>query len=394
MIISGVNVKKHRRFNKAEYRIGFPAGKPKKGMKLVMKKHSSRFLPLLMAVCLLAALIPTGCAGDKTPNFPVTAGGITLEAAPSTIASLSPSVTEIIYGIGIEKKLIARSDNCANNGEVRLLPSVGTSVTPDLAKLLELHPDLLLTPIALPDKDTLALTDAGIKIAVLPVPTSVSTLRQRIIDIGNLLAGNNGGPKLVSDYLATFDNELEFVRTKLLGVVRKTGVFLLSADGSVATGDTLLGDILERAGVTNVASDYTNYQMPAADLLTANPSVIICTNPPGIDNLSTVKSVANLPAVKNGFVYELDYQYADRYSAEITFALYAIAYALYPEAMSASEVAVSSGQTSSAFTPSLSFPSLTTESDLAASSAATSATASSSTTTSSTASSAAASSKK
>lgn len=360
----------HRRYQKINSTVGFLSDKPQKGMTPDMIKHPKKFLPLLVALCLVTALLPAGCSGDKTPNFPATAGGVTVEAKPETIASLSPSVTEILYGIGSEKKLIARSENCANNGEVRLLPSVGTSIAPDITKLLELHPSVLMTPVALSKENTLTLTDAGIAIAVLPVPTSITALRQRIIDIGTLLAGNNGGSKLIADYLTKFDNEIEYVRTKLLNVERKTGVFVLSADGSVVTGDTLLGDILTAAGVTNVAAEYTNYQMPAADLLAANPAVIICTNPPGIDNLSLIDSVRNLPALASGNVYELNYEFADRYSAEITLALYAIAYALYPDAMATPDIPVSSGQTSSAFTPSIDAPSLMTESEAAAAAAA------------------------
>ena len=63
---------------------------------------------------------------------------------PYRIVSLSPNVTEMLYGIGALDQVVGISDYCTYPSGVNKLPSVGGWHNPDLEKLAALRPDLAI----------------------------------------------------------------------------------------------------------------------------------------------------------------------------------------------------------------------------------------------------------
>src|SRR5215831_5570837 len=63
---------------------------------------------------------------------------------PRRIVSLSPNVTEMLYGIGAFSQVAGVSDYCTYPPEVSKLPSVGGWQNPNLEKLAALRPDLVI----------------------------------------------------------------------------------------------------------------------------------------------------------------------------------------------------------------------------------------------------------
>ena len=64
--------------------------------------------------------------------------------APRRIVSLSPNVTELLYGIGAFSQVVGVSDYCTYPPEASKLPSVGGWANPSLEKLAALGPDLVI----------------------------------------------------------------------------------------------------------------------------------------------------------------------------------------------------------------------------------------------------------
>src|SRR5579885_2614243 len=63
---------------------------------------------------------------------------------PRRIVSLSPNVTEMLYGIGAFDQVVGISDYCSYPPGVNKIPSVGGWRNPDLEKLSALRPDLVI----------------------------------------------------------------------------------------------------------------------------------------------------------------------------------------------------------------------------------------------------------
>ncbi len=63
---------------------------------------------------------------------------------PRRIVSLSPNLTEILYGIGAFPQVVGVTDYCSYPPEVVKIPSVGGWANPSFEKLLVLRPDLVI----------------------------------------------------------------------------------------------------------------------------------------------------------------------------------------------------------------------------------------------------------
>ena len=147
-----------------------------------MKKTTAIFAALLAAVTL------TGCGGESSsvpteividgasaePEnsvFPVKLPDETvIEAAPETVASLSPAATEILAELGYSDRLCAVCRYCDYPKDL-VKVQVGSSENPDIDKLVELSPDVVFTLSALAEREIYTLETSGITVVDLTAPT-------------------------------------------------------------------------------------------------------------------------------------------------------------------------------------------------------------------------------
>src|SRR6266849_10803114 len=79
------------------------------------------------------------------------------------IVSLAPSLTETIYALGLQDRLVGDTDYCDFPPEARNKQKVGGSINPSLEAIAALHPDLVLVTKSLNPLDTVnSLADLGI----------------------------------------------------------------------------------------------------------------------------------------------------------------------------------------------------------------------------------------
>src|SRR5436309_1931505 len=65
-------------------------------------------------------------------------------ASPQRIVSVSPVVTEILYGIGAFGRVVAVTEYCLYPPEAKALPKVGGWSTPSIEKVASFRPDLVV----------------------------------------------------------------------------------------------------------------------------------------------------------------------------------------------------------------------------------------------------------
>jgi iron complex transport system substrate-binding protein len=68
-----------------------------------------------------------------------------INGIPKRIVSHVPSITEIIFALGLGERVVGVSDYCDYPEEATLKPSVGNYFDPSIEKIVELDPDLVLT---------------------------------------------------------------------------------------------------------------------------------------------------------------------------------------------------------------------------------------------------------
>src|SRR5207245_1510537 len=69
---------------------------------------------------------------------------VTLAAPPARIVSLVPSVTEVLFALGAEARLVGVTDFCDYPPAARAKPSVGGMVNPNLEVIVSLRPDVVI----------------------------------------------------------------------------------------------------------------------------------------------------------------------------------------------------------------------------------------------------------
>lgn len=261
---------------------------------------------LLLFSALLLSFHLAGCqkigedssSSEPEPvQYPVEVGQQVFQQAPQTAASLSPALTEIICELGYTDRLVAKSQYCDYPPEIAGLSSVGSSANPDIDKIIETAPELLLSQSPIAKKDITKIENAGIRVLILSAPASLPELEQCYTGIAGLF----GGAANALDAAAAALSPLN----EALGKAVPSGSFayIMTNDLAVATGDTLAGDILSRFG-SNIARDNQKYNVTAEELLQNQPDTLFLAQPLTAENLPA--ETAGLNAVAGGKIIPID----------------------------------------------------------------------------------------
>jgi iron complex transport system substrate-binding protein len=108
-------------------------------MKRMLKGASNKSVRAWLAVAfvLVALLVGAACGGGGRVVAPKS-------SKPARIISLTPSTTEILYGVGAFDRVVAVSDYCTFPPEVAKLPRVGGWNNPNMEQIASLRPDLVI----------------------------------------------------------------------------------------------------------------------------------------------------------------------------------------------------------------------------------------------------------
>ncbi|UCG82833.1 MAG: ABC transporter substrate-binding protein, partial [Dehalococcoidia bacterium] len=121
---------------------------------------------------------------------------ITLEGMPERIVSHVPSITETLFAIGVEDRIVGVSDYCNYPEEAKDKPSVGGYFDPSMETIASLNPDLVLTdgyPVDITHLDVL-----GIPYIVLD-PKDIEGYLENIRLLGEITDSREEASELVSD---------------------------------------------------------------------------------------------------------------------------------------------------------------------------------------------------
>lgn len=104
-------------------------------------------LGICIVLLILLVTIVAGCQPQFQPGTFTDDSGreVRIEKVPQRILSHVPSITEILFAIGLEERVVGVSDYGYFPEEAKLKPSVGSYWDPSVEKIVDLEPDLVLT---------------------------------------------------------------------------------------------------------------------------------------------------------------------------------------------------------------------------------------------------------
>lgn len=227
---------------------------------------------LAIMLALLLALMISGCGGGSStpqqanepeadPEYPALVGGAIIEFRPSRVVSLAPSLTEKIYDLGHERRLVGISDHHGDYpASIAHLPSYGIATLPDIDGILALGAHVVFSVSELPVDAMNALERAEIPLIILPsYAHSMAELEEIYMGISMALSGRTTGQIIGEQFIQIFNDRIDEIAARHAGSGRRNAAYLRSLDFMMATGDTLEGELMERIGFINIAAGQTGW---------------------------------------------------------------------------------------------------------------------------------------
>ncbi len=118
---------------------------------------------------------------------------------PSKIISLAPSITDILFRLGVQDRVVGLSGFCHRPPETKKYPKVGSYLYVNYKRLDSLEPDLILTTGGVETKIAKELFEKGYPVFSLPLPTDPWEILSGVHLLGVVLGVQERARELVSE---------------------------------------------------------------------------------------------------------------------------------------------------------------------------------------------------
>lgn len=231
---------------------------------------------------------------------------VTVAAEPKRIVSLVPSMTEILFALGLGDRVVGDTTFCDYPEAAKSKVKVGEFAKIDLEKVVSLSPDLVLGTSLHYQTVAPALRERGVTVAMLEAQDVEGVLAQ-IVTIGRLTGRAKEAEALVKD----MRSRLDAVAAKLAKAPKPRVYWELDAMLYSAGKGSIVDDMIARAGGDNVgrtlAGEWPQFNMES--LVAADPEVILLADHDFGETADKVKARAGwsgMAAVKQGRIVEVD----------------------------------------------------------------------------------------
>lgn len=261
----------------------------------------------------LAALALAGLAALPATVLPVLADP---HPEARRVLAIGGSVTEIVYALGQQDRLIARDTTSVYPPEVAELPDIGYMRQLSSEGVLSVAPDLILSEEGAGPPETIAvLKEAGIPFETIPAGKDPEGLAAKIEAVAEAL----GVPDAAGAPVAALRADLDRLSAAAGGETdRKRVMFVLSVQGGriMASGlGTEADAIIRLAGAENAVADFDGYKFLTDEaVIAAAPDVILMmassearANFDAADaEVLAMPAISTTPAAKAGTLIRMD----------------------------------------------------------------------------------------
>lgn len=301
-------------------------------------------MPLLLSLIMVFTLV--GCSNAKKPGenantkgnttYPLTIKDsydreVVIEKEPTKIISVAPNITETIFALGKGNELVGRSEYCDYPEAVSSIATIGTLTEPNIEKIVELEPDIVIVSTHFPKESIEKLEKLNIKVAALYGDESFESVYDTIGKVGQILNVQNKADEIIAGMKAKVQNVVDKVKN-----ADKPSVYYVVGFGEygdfTAGKGTFISQLIAMAGGNNVADDVEGWKYSLEKIVEHNPDIMIC--PVYFDSKKGIEAAngyKDLDSVKNGKLFEIDNNMLDRQGPRLADGLEALAKIIHPE---------------------------------------------------------------
>lgn len=242
-----------------------------------------RFIAGLMALVLLT---PPAVAQERFPDA-------------ARIVTIGGALTEIVYALGEQDRLIARDTTSVHPEAALALPDVGYMRRLSPEGVMSVKPDLILTEVGAGPPETLdLLSEAKIPLVRVPGSYDPQGIMDRVTSVASALGVEEKGAVLVASLRSEFDAIADMVAQSNKA---PRVLFVLSMPGgrlNVAGQDTRPDGVLKMTGAVNAAQGFEGYRILTDEaLITTAPDAVLMMSR-GFAMGGSEEELWELPALK------------------------------------------------------------------------------------------------
>lgn len=253
---------------------------------------------------------------------------------PQRLISLAPSVTEMLFALGLGDRVVGVTSYCDYPDQARAKEKVGDVLAPSLERVLALRPDLVVVSTAT------QLERFARRLEALGIPLYVVDVRRVEDVLGSLrhLGEITGHQAEAERLVRTLRARLERVREKVARRPRPRVLLVIQRHPLIVPGrGAFLTDLIQQAGGESITADAEHPWAPYSleTVLVRAPEVIIL---PGrarfTERLADMRwpELQQTPALRQGRVYAIHGDVLLRPGPRLFEGLEELARVLHPEA--------------------------------------------------------------
>lgn len=222
----------------------------------------------------------------------------------ATISSTAPSITELLFSIGAGDRIQTRSTYCDYPAEAAEIPAAGSLYDPSIEVIVAAAPEVLIAQTHFKPEVLVQLTKAGIDVVAVESPATIDGMVALVNQLG-VITGNEAEARAVA---VSIEQRVQRTRNMVRNA-QHPSVYYVVGTGQwgeyTATSDTFINDVLQTAGLNNVAADAMGWKYSLEKLVEQDPAYILGGGY-NLDTMRTSENYAVLQAVKGERLIEID----------------------------------------------------------------------------------------
>ena len=292
-------------------------------------------MTLLLALLFALAAAPPAAAAMVRDML---GRDVALDAPPARIVSLVPSVTESMYALGGQARLVGRTDWCDHPAAAREKPSVGGMINPSIEMIVTLKPDLVIATDEGNREETI------VQLRRLGIPTYLVHAHHvdQMLDMVARVAALIERPEAAAPLVASIRQRIDAIRARVAPLPTPRVLYVLWPEPLIVPGRTShLTELIELAGGRSITAgegeSYVRFSLEAA--VARAPEVIVLADHSASGTAAGRQSpekwsrLTSVPAIKAGRLHSIDLSILHRYGPRVADGLELLARIIHPEAL-------------------------------------------------------------
>jgi iron complex transport system substrate-binding protein len=251
-------------------------------------------LPSAPLLCAQGTSLPAAASPLYREVIDETGRTVRVPQPVNRIVSLAPSLTETVYALGLQDRLVGDTDYCDYPPDAQKKTKVGGGLNPSLEEIAALHPDIVLVTKSFNRLETVnSLENLGIS----SYATDPHTIDE-IISSSKKLSDLLGVPEAGVSVAGEMQQRLADLRQRLGALPAKRVLFVVWTQPLISVGKTtFIADALRHAGAVSIVdSDQAWPQVSLEEVVHLQPDFLVFAESHSSETpAASVEALATLP---------------------------------------------------------------------------------------------------